>query len=265
MIRSVSRLFVIALVVATSATSAFAGTICQYKHRVGLQQYLSRGEYKHWMSNGKTRIDRTPINVEMPADTATGLWNHLIIRPDRNVAWQIYDESKTFIETSIDTIAPSRRIWEFHEHETRAVETLADIDTKRSIFWTVGRSGESFIYMADAWLAEEPPGVLTLEDLYPVLKRDLGAVAEDDAEEAIYTIAHLFFGGERMPMRIDIGVANKGLGLERLEALAGQMSPYARLPITKILEFELFEITEEEIPDAQFELPEGYKKIDAGL
>jgi hypothetical protein len=238
---------------------ADAGTVCEYSNRTGLRQYVSRAEYKQWMSEGKIRIDRTPINVEMPADT--GLWKRLIIRPDLDVSWQIDDENKTYVETPIEEATAVQWVFEFEEYETKAVETLADVDTRRYIFWTGGEHRETAIHIVDAWMAEENPGVLDLESLYPVLRRDLTAVAEEGAEEMIYAIAHSFLSGEQMPMRLIIGLASRGMTRERLEKRVQETSAYGALPISKMLEFELFGITEMEIPDEEFDLPEGYRKI----
>ena len=261
MTRFAGRLIALLGVALGVAVVADAGTVCEYSNRTGLRQYVSRAEYKQWMSEGKIRIDRTPINVEMPADSVSGLWQRIIIRPDLGVSWQIDDESRTYTEAPIDTVAPVRWFFEFDEFETRAVETLADVDTRRFIFWTGGERREQAIHMVDAWIAEENPGVLDLESLYPVLKRDLSAVAEEGAEEMVYAIAHLFLSGERMPMRLTIGLASRGMTRESLEKRVPEMNVYGPLPMSKMLEFELFGITETEIPDEEFDLPEGYRKI----
>ena len=98
MIRSAGRLLIAAVAVFLIAPEAGAGTVCEYSNRTGLRQYVSRAEYKQWMSEGKIRIDRTPINVEMPADSVPGLWQRLIIRSDLGVRWQIDDENQTYID-----------------------------------------------------------------------------------------------------------------------------------------------------------------------
>lgn len=243
------------------ALSAGAGTVCEYSNRTGLRQYVSRAEYKHWISDGKTCIERKSIPVEMPADSVAGLWQKLIIRPDLGVSWQIDDENKTYIEAAIDTVARPQWVFEFEEFQTRAIETLAGVDTKRSIFWTGGERRDQAIHIVDAWLAEKNPGVLDMKSLFPVLRRDLNAVAEEDAEEMVYAIAYQFLTGERMPMRLTIGLASRGMTRDGLEKRVQEMSAYGRAPLSRLLEFELFAITETEIPDSQFALPEGYRKI----
>jgi hypothetical protein len=254
---------VISITIATAvlclATAATAGTLYEYSHRTGFQQYVSRGEYKHWISDGRVRVDRTPVNVEMPADS--GHWQRLILRPDLGVQWQIDDINKTYVESPIDSLAPPSETREFVEQATRAVETLADVDTRRTIFWTGGGEKEEHMRIVDAWLAEENPEGVDPASFYPTIRRDLDAVAEEGVEEGTYAMACSFLSGARMPMRLIIGPGARGLTSDRLAIQVRDMNPYARLPMMKTLEFELFEITEVEVPDGHFDLPEGYREI----
>jgi hypothetical protein len=227
--------------------------------RAGSQQAVSRAEYKQWMSEGNIRVDRLATREEFATAIQQILWDRRIIRRDLGLTWEINDKSETYQQGSIMVMPDSGFVWEFVVHESRAIETLAGVDTRRYVFWMLSPFDSSSIVVADAWLADESPPEPDLKTIYPVLLREMQAVGDLRSGELFLSVAQQFARGEKMPMRLTVGLAHQGLDTERFARIVDKMEAYGDLPLNRRLALEIFELEEADVPREQFELPEGLK------